>query len=71
MRVVLVLGLVALAGCGSTPQSLAITGPGVPTVGAPGADDSAIPPPGISNGGGSYRYNLEPTQSENRFFNYN
>jgi hypothetical protein len=71
MRVVFALGVVALAGCGSTPQSLGITGPGAPPVAAPGADDSLVPPPGMPSTGGSYRYNIGPTQSGDRYFNYN
>jgi hypothetical protein len=71
MRVGFMLGVVALAGCDVSPQSLGITGPGMPPAEAPGVDDSAIPPPGISSGGGSYRYNIEPTRSGDRYFNYN
>ena len=71
MRNVIILGVVVLAGCGSTPQSLGITGPGAPPVAAPGVDDSTIPAPGIINGGGNYRYNIGPMQSGDRYFNYN
>ncbi len=71
MRLVLMVGVVALAGCGGTPQSLGITGPGVAPAEAPGADDTVAPPPGIPNTGGSYRYNIGPTQSGARYFNYN
>jgi hypothetical protein len=71
MRVALMLWIVVLAGCGSTPQSLGITGPGAAPAEAPGAGDSVVPPPGIPNMGGSYRYNIGPTQSEDRYFNYN
>ena len=71
MRVVLMVGIAVLAGCGSTPQSLGITGPGVTPAGAPDTSDSAVPSPGVPNMGGSYRYNIGPTQSEDRYFNYN
>ncbi|HEY7578550.1 MAG TPA: hypothetical protein VH855_13220 [Acetobacteraceae bacterium] len=65
------LGAAGLAGCDSSPQSLGITGPGAPAAQSPAADESPIVPPGISNTGGSYRYNIGPTQSGDRYFNYN
>jgi hypothetical protein len=71
MRVALVLGVFELAGCGSTPASFGITGPGAPPTEAPGVDDSMVPAPGISNTGGSSRYNIGPAQSGDRYFNYN
>jgi hypothetical protein len=71
MRIVLMLAIVVLAGCGSTPQSLGITGPGVSPTEGPGVGDSTVPSPGIPNMGGSYRYNLGPMQPEDRYFDYN
>lgn len=71
MKGVLLLGVFVLAGCGDSPQSLGITGPGAPPVEAPGADDSPLVPPGITNNGGSYRYNIGPTDAGDRYFNYN
>jgi hypothetical protein len=60
-----------LAGCGSSPRSLGITGPGSPPAQASAPDETAIPSPGISNAGGSYRYNFGPEVSGDRYFNYN
>ena len=60
-----------VVGCGSSPQSLGITGPGAPPAQAPGADDTTVVPPGISNTGNSYRYNVGPSVSGDRFFDYN
>ena len=71
MRVVLLLGIVALAGCGSTPQSLGITGPGATPAAVQVPGDSTLPPPGMPNSGGNYRYNIGPAQSDDRYFNYN
>ena len=60
-----------LAGCGSSPQSLGITGPGTAPAEAPALDNSTIPPPGLSNTGGGYRYNIGPLEEGERYFNYN
>ena len=71
-RHLVMLAATALAGCGSSPQSLGITGPGAAPVEAPALDNSTLPPPGISNTGGGYRYNVGPLdQQEERYFNYN
>jgi hypothetical protein len=65
------LAAALLAGCGSSPQSFGITGPGVTPAASPQSDDSEVPAPGISNTGNSYRYNIGPAGSGDRFFNYN
>jgi hypothetical protein len=70
-RLPALFGAAVLAGCAGSPQSLGITGPGAPTAQSPASDESPIVPPGISNTGGSYRYNIGPTQSGDRYFNYN
>jgi hypothetical protein len=64
------LGVIALTACGSSPQSLGITGPGSPPAAAPGVD-SAVPPPGIPNTGNTYRYNVGPAEPGDRYFDYN
>jgi hypothetical protein len=51
------------AGCGVTPQSLGITGPGVPPP-ARAPDDSTMLPPGLPNPGTS----VDPQQ---RYYRYN
>ncbi|HEX4172330.1 MAG TPA: hypothetical protein VHY82_07610 [Acetobacteraceae bacterium] len=72
MRYLVLLAIAMLAGCGSSPRSLGITGPGAAPAEAPGANDSVVPPPGISNPEGSYRYNVGPLQSGgDRYFDYN
>jgi hypothetical protein len=68
---VVLLAMTALGGCGSSPQSLGITGPGPAPAQASSPDESAVPPPGISNMGNSYRYNFGPEVSGDRYFNYN
>jgi hypothetical protein len=69
-RVLLLIATLCVAGCGDSPASLGITGPGIAPSPPPGADDSTIPNPGIPNGGG-YGPGLGPTPSSGRYFDYN
>ena len=71
MRVVLLMALASIAGCGRSPASLGITGPGAPPPAvAPVPDDSTITAPGIVDQG-SYGPSYGPIPSSGRYYNYN
>jgi hypothetical protein len=61
----------ASAGCGATPASLGITGPGAPPPPPAAPDDSTISSPGIPDPGASYGPSIGPIPSSGRYFNYN
>lgn len=71
MRLLMLLALCTLAGCGDTPASLGITGPGTPTQLPPPPDDPGLGNPGVPDTGGGYGPRVGPTQSGGRYFNYN
>ncbi len=72
MRTLILLATLGIAGCGHTPASLGITGPGVAPSPAPASDDSTITSPGIPDqGGGYYGPSIGPMPSNGRYFNYN
>ena len=54
MRTLILLAALGLAGCGNSPASLGITGPGAPPSPAPASDDSTITSPGVPDQGGGY-----------------
>jgi len=63
--------LLSLAGCGDTPASLGITGPGANPA-PPGVhDDPTIYAPGVPASGGSYGPGSIPNLSGGQYFNYN
>ena len=71
MRLVLAfLGVFAVAGCSDSPESLGITGPGIPAA-QPVRDDSVIDRPGIPDSGNGYGPSVGPMPSTGRYFNYN
>ncbi len=64
---ILLAGLIAaapLTGCGSTPASFGITGPGPPAPPPMAPDDATVLPPGIPTPGTG-------SGTEQRFYNYN
>jgi hypothetical protein len=72
MRATILIGVLALSGCGDTPASLGITGPGAPPPPAPAIDDTTVGVPGIPDtGGGGYGSGLGPAPASGRYFNYN
>jgi len=68
-RALFLIATLCVAGCGESPASFGITGPGAPP--APASDDSTIPNPGIPDAGGGYGPGFGPTPSSGRYFNYN
>ncbi len=71
MRLLLaVLVVIGVAGCNGSPESLGITGPGIPTA-QPVHDDSVIDRPGIPDSGRGYGPSVGPMPSTGRYFNYN
>lgn len=65
--VILLAGLTATAlaaGCGATPASLGITGPGPQVQPQMAPDDATVLPPGVPNANTG-------SGSEQRFYNYN
>jgi len=70
MRALVLIAALGVAGCGGSPQSLGITGPGAPPV-APARNDSTISNPGIPDAGGGYSPGVGPSPSGDRYFNYN
>jgi hypothetical protein len=70
MRALALIAALGVAGCGGSPQSLGITGPGAPPV-APAVDDSTISNPGIPDAGSGYGPSVGPTPSGGRYYNYN
>ena len=70
MRTLILLAALGLAGCGNSPASLGITGPGAPPPPAPASDDSTSP--GVPDqGGGYFGPSIGPMPSNGRYFNYN
>jgi hypothetical protein len=69
MRALVLVTVLGLAGCGRSPASLGITGPGAPPP-APTNDDSTITNPGITDPAG-YGPSVGPAPSNQRYFNYN
>ena len=68
MRAALMMAVLALGGCGATPASLGITGPGAPAP-LPAVDDSILDSPGAPSG--VYGPSIGPVQQSGRYFNYN
>ena len=72
MRTLILLAALGLAGCGNSPASLGITGPGAPPPPAPASDDSTITSPGVPDqGGGYFGPSIGPMPSNGRYLNYN
>jgi hypothetical protein len=70
IRGLILLAIFGIAGCGATPESLGITGPGK-GVNVPGVrDDNPIVGPGISEPDNSYGPG-DGTGLGGRYFNYN
>ena len=70
-RALFMIATLCVAGCGESPASLGITGPGAPPTAPPASDDSTITNPGIPDTGGGYGPGLGPSPSSGRYFNYN
>ena len=77
-RWILLTAVLGFAGCGATPASLGITGPGVAGPASftapPAEDDSAIGLPGIPNSGSPYQPSNLPAGEAAKpggFYGYN
>jgi len=71
MRGLLLLAVLALAGCEDSPGALGITGPTSPAPGRAAPDDSTIGNPGIPDSGNGYGPSMGPSPTGGKFFNYN
>jgi hypothetical protein len=70
-RALFLIATLCVAGCGDSPASLGITGPGAPPASPAPSDDSTIANPGLPDAGGSYGPSYGPMPSSGRYFNYN
>jgi hypothetical protein len=70
-RLIVLLGLLLLAGCAGSPTDLGITGPGVQPLPAPIDDDNLNQAPGVHDPGNGYGPSVMPSPQSGRFFNYN
>lgn len=69
-RMLAALIVLAVAGCGRSPESLGITGP-APPVNPPVVDDSTIANPGVPDPGMGYGNSVGPATQTGRYYNYN
>jgi hypothetical protein len=71
MRALVIAAVLVLAGCGATPASLGITGPGEPPPPPPAPTDSTIGNPGLPDAGYGYGPSVGPNPASGQYFNYN
>ena len=71
MRIFAVVIVMLVGGCGDSPASLGITGPGAPPPPPQQVDDSTIANPGLPDSPGGYGPSIGPVPSGGRYFNYN